>query len=295
MAMNGWALEPELMQTLLGVARESSFTRAAERLNLTQQAVSAQMKRLETIVGRRLVDRSANPVRLTNDGEVLALYARQVLEISEQVRRHFAAIALAGSVRLGIVEGFASTGLPVVLSTLRRQRHDVEIYTETAESERLVSRFDAGHLDVVLAARRSGQARGEVLWSDSLRWIGNVEALADPRTAVRLVVPPAPSLLRDLVCETLAQAGRPFTVIFESDSRTSLRAAALADFGVGVFCNCFDDDMDVPQHCRTLPELGEVDFFLLVNDRGNAFIRAFADLIRDAARTVLRSSSPDVV
>ena len=41
--------------------------------------------------------------------------------------------------------------------------------------------------------------------------------------------------------------------------------------------------------------LGEVDFFLLVNDRGNPFIRAFADVIRDAARTVLRSMSTDVV
>ena len=107
-------LEPERLRAFVAVAESGNFTRAAERLHLTQPAVSMQVRRLEESIGRSLFERNAQFVRLTDDGEALLGFAREVLEIIGRARRQFAQPPLEGSVRFGMVEDFGTTLLPFI-------------------------------------------------------------------------------------------------------------------------------------------------------------------------------------
>ena len=78
------ALEIDLLRALVAVIDQGGFTAAAERLNLTQSAVSMQLKRLEDRLDRRLVERDRRGVRPTADGEVLIGYARRMLALNDE-------------------------------------------------------------------------------------------------------------------------------------------------------------------------------------------------------------------
>ena len=93
------------------VARTGSFTKAAETLGLAQSSVSQQMQRLETRLERTLLERHGRGVRLTQVGEAALTYARSMLALADQARRQFSEPPLNGSLRLGIVEDFATAKL----------------------------------------------------------------------------------------------------------------------------------------------------------------------------------------
>ena len=74
----------ELLRTLVAVVELRSFTRAAHALGVTQPAVSAQIKRLQTLLGGELLDKSAPGVTLTPKGVVVVDHARRLLAINDQ-------------------------------------------------------------------------------------------------------------------------------------------------------------------------------------------------------------------
>ena len=73
-----------LLRSFQAVAQEASFTKAAERLNLTQSAVSSHVRRLEEQAAKSLFVRNTRSVALTGDGEILLGYARAILRLNEQ-------------------------------------------------------------------------------------------------------------------------------------------------------------------------------------------------------------------
>src|SRR5882724_6632521 len=75
----------DLLRTLIAVIDLRSFTRAAQSLGVTQPAVSAQIKRLQLMLGVELFDKSAPGVTLTARGEVLVNYARRMLALNDQM------------------------------------------------------------------------------------------------------------------------------------------------------------------------------------------------------------------
>jgi DNA-binding transcriptional LysR family regulator len=156
-------LEPERLRAFVTVAEAGNFTRAAERLYLTQPTVSIQVRRLEESIGRSLFDRNTQFVRLTSDGEAMLGYARELLAVLGRARRQFAQPPLEGSVRFGMVEDFGATVLLEMLGRLRREHPRFELITETGLSPVLLRRLDAGSLDLVLVKRIPGRHQGTFL------------------------------------------------------------------------------------------------------------------------------------
>ncbi len=76
-------LEPDLLRAFVAVADTLSFTRAAQRLNRTQAAISAQIRRLEERLDLRLFHRSTAHVELTERGEILLIDARRMLSLHD--------------------------------------------------------------------------------------------------------------------------------------------------------------------------------------------------------------------
>ncbi len=271
------------MNMLVCLADEGSFTAAAERLHVTQQAVSAQVKRLEELTGRRLLLRSTQNVRLTREGEALLLYARQVVSITERIRQQFSAIPLEGAVRFGFTPGFGLPLLFPLLAEIRRVHPKLELYCEATRTGTLVSRLESGSLDVIIGGQRDGDQRGEVLLRDKLVWIGNDVRLETPGSPVPLVLLPRPSFLRDHIFALLDSSGLKWTVFFESDDPAALRAAVQSGWGVSLVNQLFilDDDVAArPTAGGSLPDGGHIEFFLRLDSRGNPAVAPFAAVLR---------------
>src|ERR1700742_2044382 len=98
--------DPTLLRALIAVKEAGSFTRAAERLYLTQSAVSHQIRRLEEQVGRPLLYRTTRRVTLTEDGNEFAHHAEQILASLDALAGRFQPSLVSGVVRFGVPETY---------------------------------------------------------------------------------------------------------------------------------------------------------------------------------------------
>jgi len=226
--------DPELLRTFAAVADLGGFTRAAEQLHLTQSTVSFQIKRLETQAGRPLFVRTTRQVALTADGEVLLGYARGILRLQDAARRQLAALgSLAGTVRLGASEDFASGGLAQALAAYRRTHPRVRLEVEVGLSRNLLPALDSGELDLVLGKREAGEQRGEVLWREPVVWaFGRDAGWLDPTMPLPLAFFPEPCIYRRAALACLREYDRPFEIVYVSPSVSGVKAAAAAGLAI---------------------------------------------------------------
>jgi len=252
--------DPNLLATFVTVAKARSFTEAGRRLGLQQSTVSQHVRRLEEAASRRLFVRDTHSVALTADGEAMLGLAQGILEANERARRYFAGSELRGRVRFGASEDFVQSRLPEVLREFTRVHRAVDLELTVGLSGGLLETLDAGELDLVLAKRRPGEDRGQLVRREKLVWLGSDPALADPDRPLALILYPPPSISRAIALEVLERAGRSWRIVCTSSSFSGLNAAALAGLGVTV-----QGDGFVPPGLTLLPELpdlGQIEFVI---------------------------------
>lgn len=137
------------LQTFLAVAEHVSFTRAAEHLNYAQSTVTAQIQALEAKLGEPLFERLGKRIVLTNAGERLLPYARQIVHLIEE-GMFFARSddTPKGSLRVGAPESLCTYRLPELLQRFRRQYPDVQVILRAANCPELRHQLRTGELDV---------------------------------------------------------------------------------------------------------------------------------------------------
>jgi len=145
-------LDVRRMRVLREVARQGSFSAAADALSFTQSAVSQQIAALERETGVTLVDRGARGVRLTEAGEVLVRHADAVLARLDDAQAELDAIAGLRGGRLRLVS-FPSAGasiMPRAIAIFRERHPAVELTLDVAEPDDGAARLRAGEADVAL-------------------------------------------------------------------------------------------------------------------------------------------------
>jgi DNA-binding transcriptional LysR family regulator len=153
---------PDLRQLryFVAVAEESSFTRAATRLMISQQSLSQQISALERILGARLLDRDSRGTRLTDIGALFLPEARAVLDRADEavaaVRR--VVRGESGRLRLAFLTTTANHLLPPVVRVARQRLPGLELSTEETTIGRLVEGLFEGRYD--LAFTRPPQVPG---------------------------------------------------------------------------------------------------------------------------------------
>ena len=122
-------MELRQLEHFLAVVEEGTFTRAAERVSLTQPAISLSIKKLEEEVGGPLFARDVHDLALTEAGRVLADYARRMLRLRDDVTRDMARLGslAAGSLTIAAHEAAAVYLLPVALRTYVRRFPDIKV------------------------------------------------------------------------------------------------------------------------------------------------------------------------
>jgi DNA-binding transcriptional LysR family regulator len=144
-------MDIDLARTFLDVVSTGSFVRAAERLNITQTAVSARIKALEDQIGRSLFVRNKAGARLTPAGNEFIRYAASLVQIWERARQQ---VALPpGSKALITVGGELSLWNPLLLNWLiwmRRKAPEIALRTQVDLGERLIEKVQTGVLDIAI-------------------------------------------------------------------------------------------------------------------------------------------------
>src|SRR5687767_1016995 len=140
------------LQVFYTVAKQLSFTKAAEQLFMTQPAVTFQVKQLEEHFNTRLFERSHGRIALTPAGRLVLDYAERVLTLTEEMDTRVADLtgAVGGPLMLGASTTIAEYILPKILGEFKAQHPEVQAHMTVANSETIVNRVADHTLDVGL-------------------------------------------------------------------------------------------------------------------------------------------------
>jgi DNA-binding transcriptional LysR family regulator len=258
--------DPEQLRTFLAVAQALSFTKAADRLGLSQPTVSQQVRKLEQSVGRSLFVRDTRTVALTADGEALAGFARSILAAHDQAIGYFTGAGLAGRLRLGVTDDLALTPVPRILREFRQLYPRVHLELTVSQSDVLRRRLESGHLDLAFLKMTAGpiDPHGHLVRRDRLVWAATPDTTIDAEQPLRLVVYHAPSSSRSAGIGALDQAGTRYRISCTVRGVNGVIAAVRAGLGVTVMArSLLPGDFIELRAPGILPELGEIDLVLL--------------------------------
>ncbi len=137
------------LETFAAVAREGSITRAAERLHLSQPAVSAHVKALEQTLGLTLFERTTRGMSLTDDGRRLLVKAEATLVARREMLEEAARIKgrLTGRIRLGVGANSNPDGIGRMVAMLSERYPEVEVVLRQGDTREVVEAITGGRLD----------------------------------------------------------------------------------------------------------------------------------------------------
>jgi DNA-binding transcriptional LysR family regulator len=242
-------LDVKRLRVLHEVARQGSFSAAADALSYTQSAISQQIAALERETGTTLVDRGARGIRMTDAGEALVRHADAILTRITDAEAELEAIAglRGGRVRLASFATAGSTFVPHAIATFHEQHPEVEILLRESDPEESVPALKAGQLDIAILFEPHG--------AGDMSDLEQVHLLEDPMSVVLPEDHPLASKakvrLKDLSDESWVQttsscpcgvivadqcraAGFEPRVAFESDDYLTVQGLVAAGVGVAM-------------------------------------------------------------
>jgi len=256
-------LDLTLLQAFASVVDSGSFTLAARYLCRTQSAVSMQLRKLEELTGRQLLERDKRKIRLTEEGEVLLGYARRMIRLNEDALVALDQPFAEGRVRLGLPDDYAEFFLPEVLSRFAHAYPRVQLEVIGALSGELLDRVQAGELDVALITRQPNRPAGKILRRERLVWAGSKQRLLHEDLPLPLALFPDGCVFRALALAALDASAIPWRIAYTSQSFAGGKIAVSGGLALTVMAQGM-----VPPEWRTfgpdenLPELPEVEIAL---------------------------------
>src|SRR5712692_7865564 len=240
-------MEIRQLRAFIAIAESGTFTAGAERVHVTQAAVSMQIRQLENEVGAKLFIRAPRNVILTEAGEKMLERARHILREHDAALEEIAELAGAkrGRLRIGSASaGVSSDQLPRLLKELRKHHPNADISVTSGTSESLVQQLLAAELDIAFVSLPV-EARGiqtERLNDDQLVAIASHRhRLARQRTVSayalageKLILGERGGNTRRLIDEFFAQAGVKPTVAMELSRLGAIKRMVEEDMGVGI-------------------------------------------------------------
>jgi DNA-binding transcriptional LysR family regulator len=204
----------ELLRAIVAIVDLGSFTKAAQALKLTQPAISAQMKRLQQLVGAEVFSKSGSGLVLTARGGLVVKYARRILAMNDQI------LSLGGgqvtqSLRVGLPLLFTRAVLGDVLKIGSIHEGETELQVFSESSEELRRRLAAGYLDVAFIINPQ-EAPPQVVteWTEPWIWVCASDFVLKQGAKIPLIVTPTDRY----TIEVVERIGRPYVIRFMAPS-----------------------------------------------------------------------------
>ncbi|HVV63090.1 MAG TPA: LysR family transcriptional regulator [Pseudolabrys sp.] len=277
----------DLLRTLVAVADLRSFTKAAISLGITQPAVSAQIKRLQFLLGGDLFDRSTQGVALTAYGDKIVASARRLLSINDDMVDMAGADARSEQIiRVGAPGDFVASVMSRTLVEFRERWPGVRFNVRMANYEPLIRDLRQGDLDLVVSLSAGPPIDARHHWPEEVAWIRGKDVEVDLARPIPLVSYGERSLNRFLAVTALKDAGLEWEDVFIGPSLLSLSGAVAVGLGVMAFARRramafgFSPWDDAP-----LPRLGNLHCGVYIREGSD---REPLEQLADAIAEVLR-------
>ncbi len=224
-------LDMTALRAFVTVSDAGGVTKASGLLNLTQSAVSMQLKRLEESVGVALLDRSLRKLSLTNSGEQMLSYARRMLNLNDEVLARLTAKEYEGELVLGVPSDIVYPAIPQVLHRFHAAYPRMKVQLVSSYTSRLRRMLERGEVNLALTTESHLDAGGETLLERSLVWVGAIEGQQWKERPLRLAFEQL-CIFRKPVQNALDRSGIGWEMAVESDSTRTIEATISADLAV---------------------------------------------------------------
>jgi DNA-binding transcriptional LysR family regulator len=277
-------LDLAALRSLVAISETGSVTQAAALNFLTQSAVSMQVKRLEQQTRTKLLERVGRGVALTDDGEKLASYARQMLAINDEALQRLASDDFDAEVTLGVPFDIVHPHVPIVLREARDRHPHVRVKLVSSLTCFLKERFFEGALDIAITTEPLVDGRAEELVGADLHWWGALGGEAHRQSPLPVAICNQCAMKSEVV-RVLGKAGIPWEIVSDTDTEAAVHAMVAADLAVTPVIGV----RSIPE-CEMLPagwlpDLPPFHINLYVESARNPLIaQSIADVVRDVYR-----------
>lgn len=224
-------LDITTLRSFVAVAEAGGVTRAAGFLNLTQSAVSMQIKRLEEMLGLQLLDRSGRGVTLTPAGAQLLSYAAKMVDLNDEVYTRLTCQSWEGEIVLGVPVDIVYPVIPQVLQRMGRRFPRVKVQLVSSFTRTLKAQFARGEVDVILTTEPGVDQGGETLIEVPLRWVGAPQGQAWRARPLRVAFCRSCGF-REMALARLDAEEVIWELAVDSDSDMTVDATVSADLAV---------------------------------------------------------------
>ncbi|MCF6316998.1 MAG: LysR family transcriptional regulator [Marinosulfonomonas sp.] len=276
-------LDMTALRSFVAVSEAGGITKASGFLNLTQSAVSMQLKRLEQSLDLKLLERDGRGVVLTGAGEQLLGYARRMLALNDEVFARLTDKAYEGEVVLGVPHDIVYPAIPQVLHRFATEYPRVNVRLVSSYTKSLRKMFDRGECDMILTTEDTLEAGGETLLTLPLIWIGAPDGTIWKSRPLRLAYEHT-CIFRAGVQKKLDEAGIPWEMAVESDSTRTIEASVSADLAVHTVLEGMEPPyVEAIQHNGALPDLTTKQINLYVSHLATGqVVEDMAEFVRQA-------------
>lgn len=250
------------LRSFVTVADVGGVTRAAGYLNLTQSAVSMQIKRLEEALGMILFLRAARKLALSPEGEQLLSYGKRMLALNDEALSQLAATCCQGEIRLGVPHDVVYPAIPGILRRMAQAYPRVRINLVSSFTILMKQDFARGAFDVMLTTEDTPDPGAEVLSTRQLVWVGAPDGNAWQRRPLRLGFKDT-CIFRPRAQSALDAAGIPWEMATGGESEQAVEATVAADLAVSVrLASSIPEGMSVIGAENQLPPVGDMKLAL---------------------------------
>ena len=224
----------DLLRTFVSVVELRSFTRAAKAQEMTQPAVSAQIRRLQGLLGIELFDKSVPGVTLTAMGEQVIDSARRLLSVNDHIVQIASPNAAAQLVRIGVRKDCMGAELVAMLAAARARWPNLRFAVQGAGQQRLLRYLKQDEVDLVVALVLDNPgAAARQAWTEELVWVrGNTTTALDLDAPIPLVGYKDRCMCSRIAMATLAEANLVGEMVFRATNAEALRSAVMAGLGI---------------------------------------------------------------
>ncbi|GGE27278.1 LysR family transcriptional regulator [Agaricicola taiwanensis] len=284
------SLDIALLRSFVAVSRTGSISGAALQVGRTQSAVSMQMRRLETVIGRPILHRTGTGVGLTATGDRLLAYAEKILSAHDEAVADLSGTGLQGAISFGCPEDYLTAFVPDLLKGFTELNDKVEIEVVCAPTVELRHLLHRRRIDVALISLPEDSDPGAIIRPESFVWVANAPASELLQHKVTPLALSAPDTLdHRAACNAMDRAGKAYRIAFASNSLAGLLAIARSGQAISVITrSAMPDDLYVlGSPMPPLPGIGISMAYASV--RPSAAVRAFGEFVKNNLRLPARA------
>lgn len=231
--MNRVDLPIDLLRAFVCVIDLRSMTRAAEALNRSQPAVSLQMRRLEELLEVKLITFKARNLHVTEEGDSLAVYARQLLRLNDEAVSTFLGRSAVGVLRVGLPTDFAVAFLQEAISDFADRNQDVMVELTCDLSRRVLDMLHRDELDIAVGLlERDANPYLARAWEERPIWVAAAGKDVHLRKPVPLASHPEGCEYRRRMVAALKAAGKDWRISYTNPEIGGLQRAVSVGLGI---------------------------------------------------------------